>query len=106
MRVKWRGDKNTTERGYGGKWQRARIAFLKQRPLCVFCNAMGYTTAAQVVDHILPHNGDQKLFWDRKNWQPLCKACHDGIKARIEHNNHAVAFDQEGWPIPLGGVKN
>ena len=21
--------------------------------------------------------GDPKIFWDRSNWQPLCKKCHD-----------------------------
>ena len=32
---------------------------------------------ATVVDHITPHRGDKKLFWDEDNWQPLCKRCHD-----------------------------
>ena len=32
---------------------------------------------ATVVDHIKPHRGDAKLFWDETNWQPLCKSCHD-----------------------------
>ncbi|MGN8738508.1 HNH endonuclease signature motif containing protein [Bilifractor sp. HCP3S3_D3] len=32
---------------------------------------------ATVVDHIVPHRGDPKLFWDRSNWQALCKRCHD-----------------------------
>jgi 5-methylcytosine-specific restriction protein A len=30
-----------------------------------------------VVDHIIPHRGDQYLFWDQENWQALCKDCHD-----------------------------
>ena len=30
-----------------------------------------------LLDHIIPHRGDQKLFWDEQNWQPLCKDCHD-----------------------------
>jgi 5-methylcytosine-specific restriction protein A len=34
-------------------------------------------TPATVVDHIVPHRGNQKLFWDRKNWQSLCKTHHD-----------------------------
>ena len=34
-------------------------------------------TPATVVGHIIPHRGNQKLFWDEKNWQPLCKDCHD-----------------------------
>jgi 5-methylcytosine-specific restriction protein A len=39
--------------------------------------ALGDTTAANVVDHIKPHKGDQALFWCRDNWQSLCKRCHD-----------------------------
>jgi len=35
------------------------------------------TTAATVVDHVTPHKGDKVLFWDRLNWQALCKRCHD-----------------------------
>lgn len=52
-------------------------AFLQSHPLCAECRKLGRYTKATVVDHIVPHRGDQKLFWDRSNWQPLCKACHD-----------------------------
>ena len=41
------------------------------------CEKRGKLTPATVVDHIVPHRGDRKLFWDEKNWQPLCKRCHD-----------------------------
>ncbi len=37
---------------------------------------------ADVVDHIIPHKGDQSLFWDSSNWQPLCKHHHDQKTAR------------------------
>ena len=37
----------------------------------------GKYTQTAVVDHIVPHRGDSNLFWDRNNWQPLCKPCHD-----------------------------
>jgi 5-methylcytosine-specific restriction protein A len=40
------------------------------------CEAKGRVTAANVVDHIVDHRGDTKLFWDTSNWQPLCKPCH------------------------------
>ncbi|WP_368028316.1 HNH endonuclease signature motif containing protein [Paenibacillus sp. DCT19] len=30
-----------------------------------------------MVDHIVPHKGDEGLFWDSTNWQALCKRCHD-----------------------------
>ncbi|WP_233882799.1 HNH endonuclease [Brevibacillus laterosporus] len=39
-------------------------------------------TGATVVDHIVPHKGDKTLFWDRKNWQPLCEQCHNRKTAR------------------------
>lgn len=74
----WRKDKRkTSERGYGWKWQQARAAFLARHPLCRRCQERGTLTPANVVDHIKPHQGDQALFWDRENWQPLCKRCHD-----------------------------
>ena len=68
---------NAAFRGYGRKWQAARKAFLAKNPLCAACMEHGRLTPATVVDHIVPHRGDMRLFWDEKNWQPLCKDCHD-----------------------------
>lgn len=51
--------------------------YLARHPLCVRCLAEGHYVPATVVDHIVPHRGDQKLFWDESNWQALCKHCHD-----------------------------
>ena len=67
------------ERGYDGQWQEARRLFLHDHPDCVFC---GYP--ATVVDHVIPHRGDELVFWDRGNWQPLCKPYHDQRKQRLE----------------------
>ena len=64
-------------RGYDARWRRARKAFLQRHPLCAECMKEGKLTPATVVDHIVPHRGDPRLFWDEKNWQPLCKDCHD-----------------------------
>ena len=68
---------SAASRGYGGKWQRERLEYLKRNPLCVTCKAAGHVVPARIVDHKVPHKGDQKLFWDRKNWQSMCKPCHD-----------------------------
>jgi 5-methylcytosine-specific restriction protein A len=65
------------QRGYGYRWQLARIYFLMQYPLCAECGKNGKVVSATVVDHIIPHKGNQELFWDTRNWQPLCKRCHD-----------------------------
>ena len=46
-------------------------------PLCAACEAEGRLVPAMVVDHVTPHRGDLRLFWDSGNWQALCKPCHD-----------------------------
>ena len=74
----WRGDKLTAaQRGYGHRWQRERAKFLREHPLCAACQREGRTVRAEVVDHVIPHRGDQTLFWDRTNWGPLCRPHHD-----------------------------
>ncbi len=80
----WRAGKTSTQRGYGYRWQQAREHYLRDHPLCVFCDRKGMTTAASVVDHIVAHRGDQELFWDQSNWQSLCKPCHDSEKQKLE----------------------
>ena len=64
-------------RGYDSRWQKARKRFLQAHPLCEQCLKEGRYTKATVVDHVVPHRGDPKLFWDEGNWQALCKRCHD-----------------------------
>jgi 5-methylcytosine-specific restriction protein A len=41
------------------------------------CAAAGRLEPATVVDHVVPHRGDQELFWDEANWAALCTRCHD-----------------------------
>ena len=76
----WSGDRmrgGVDARGYDARWRKARLAYLQRHPLCVECQKEGRLTPATVVDHIIPHRGDQKLFWDESNWQSLCAACHN-----------------------------
>lgn len=78
------------ERGYNHRWAKARLTYLASHPLCVKCLKEGRTTAARVVDHVVPHLGDQALFWDVNNWQALCDFtspynCH-GSKTGKESN--------------------
>ena len=76
----WSSDKmrgGADARGYNAEWRRARKAFLQLHPLCVECMKRGVLTPATVVDHIMPHRGDQRLFWDESNWQSLCATCHN-----------------------------
>ena len=81
----WRTDKtSSSQRGYTYAWQKARAGHLRSHPLCVLCDRHGRVTAADVVDHKMPHRGDMTLFWDRTNWQSLCTTCHSSVKQREE----------------------
>jgi 5-methylcytosine-specific restriction endonuclease McrA len=73
------GRPTARERGYDSKWDKERAAYLKAHPRCVMCGA-----PATIVHHKTPHRGDRKLFWDRKNWSPVCKPCHDGPLQSME----------------------
>ena len=73
---------SASARGYGARWRKARLAFLAGHPLCASCQAEGCLVPATVVDHVVPHRGDQTLFWDESNWAPACKPCHDAKTAR------------------------
>lgn len=64
------------QRMYNRQWQKARRLYLREFPLCVMCAKEGRVTPATEVDHIRPHDGDRLLFWDRSNWQPMCRSCH------------------------------
>ncbi len=65
------------QRGYGSRWRKRAKQYLRANPLCRGCEELGKVTLATLVDHIIPHGGDGKLFWDQDNWQPLCQTCHN-----------------------------
>jgi 5-methylcytosine-specific restriction endonuclease McrA len=92
--------KKTAERGYDGRWQKAKKTFLQNNPNCRMCMEEGRICRASVVDHIIPHRGDQKLFWDTKNnWQALCNPHHSATKQRIENGKDVKVTGVDGWPI-------
>lgn len=76
-------------RGYTTAWDRAAKGHLARQPLCIYC-AMGAwgepprDTAATCVDHLIPHGGDQDIFWRKADWISCCDACHSGPKQRAE----------------------
>ena len=83
------------QRGYGNRWRKARVPYLREHPLCRMCmETMGRLTPATVVDHIVPHRGDYSLMWDQDNWQSLCRSCHD-IKTREDMSARRVSDNKE-----------
>jgi len=110
---KYNERESSSQRGYGSKWQKAREQYLSQNPFCADHKERGRDVIATVVDHKIAHklyeakqSGDierisiaQKLFWDRNNWQPLCKLCHDSHKQRFEKSGVVTGCDLNGIPI-------
>jgi len=90
---------SSTKRGYDSRWQKARLTFLAKNQLCVYCLKQGYIQGAEVVDHIVPHRGDMKLFWDVDNWQALCRRCHASTKQMEEKAEGKPITGLDGWPI-------
>lgn len=105
------------QRGYTHRWECERTDFLAQpeNQFCVKCKARGLLNPGTlrmdgtletnprriglVVDHIVKHNGNPVLFWDRSNWQPLCHDDHDITKQREEHGRETNGADLSGRPI-------
>lgn len=64
-----------------------------------------------MVDHKIAHKGDTRLFWDRRNWQPMNKRCNSIKAARYEggFGREAKPYDgrrlgprqiaADGWPV-------
>lgn len=84
---------------YGRRWRKQRQLFLTSHPLCVMCESEGKVRASNVVDHIVPHRGDELLFWDQSNWQALCQSHHNADKAVIEARGYSDRIGADGWPV-------
>lgn len=80
-------------------WYRLRWHQLEKEPLCRMCKALGRIVGAEIVDHIVPHRGNQEIFEDPENLQSLCKACHDRHKQRQEKSGVLVGHSADGMPV-------
>lgn len=69
------------------RWRALRLkVFLRDLYACQRpgCGRIESDTSKLVCDHITPHRGSERLFWDEANLQTLCKACHDTVKQAEE----------------------
>ena len=75
-KVKAWGNQPNDARYQSSGWRRARLAYIKQHPTCVECDAL-----ANVVDHIVPVRLGGE-FWESSNWQAMCTSCHNAKSAK------------------------
>lgn len=70
------------------RWQKLRMTILvRDLFTCQMCKRMEPTTSQLVADHKTPHRGREVLFWDERNLQCVCAACHNRIKQREEQSS-------------------
>lgn len=61
------------------RWRALRKAVLIRDSLtCQRCGHIEPDTSNLVANHKRPHRGDERLFWDERNVETVCKPCHDG----------------------------
>lgn len=84
-----RGKANPLRRLYATvRWRRLRWAVLVDAAFtCARCRRVVGDTRLLVADHVVPHRGDEALFWDRGNLQCLCQRCHSGAKQAEEQGS-------------------
>ena len=69
---------------YTKGWKKhTRAAVLQRDPMCKDPFKIGCHNPSTDADHIIPHRGDVKLFFDLNNLQGLCKSCHSR-KTKLE----------------------
>src|SRR5262245_52875668 len=71
---------------------------LMQHPLCKYCLQRGIVTAANVVDHVVPHKGDWTDFITGE-LQSLCEPCHNSAKRQVELRGYGCDVGIDGYPI-------
>jgi 5-methylcytosine-specific restriction protein A len=81
-------------RGYTRRWSRESKLYLRAHPMCMCDSCNGDGLPAEIVDHVVPHKGNQSLFWDPSNWQAMNKRCHDR-KTATQDGGFGRAHTQE-----------
>jgi len=83
------------------QWKRIREEQLRKHPMCQCPHCMGHGLVANLVDHIEPHHGDMRRFFDKRNLQSMSKGCHDRYKQSQEKGGKGfnAGCDTRGQPL-------
>jgi 5-methylcytosine-specific restriction endonuclease McrA len=78
-----------------------RAAQLARHPYCQCPHHKKAKVEANVVDHITPHKGDTRLFFNPRNLQSMTKECHDRFKQSQDRGGSGfdVGCDAQGSPL-------
>lgn len=74
----------STARGYDARWQRFRLWYLRDNPLCQDCKEQDRITPATEIHHKQRLAKNPELKYLSENLVPLCHRCHSVRTARGE----------------------
>lgn len=89
------------------RWKKLRLkCFVRDHWICqrsgVACIGGKNAPDSAVANHIIPHKGDPKLFWDLDNLETVTKEVHDSLIRKEELNGYRVGTDRNGLPVDPG----
>src|SRR6266581_4038708 len=83
------------------RWRNMSAQQLRREPMCCMCREHGVVQEANVADHVIPHHGDEQLFWFGR-LQSLCHAHHNSSKRQLENKGYVNDIGVDGWPVDRG----
>jgi|SRR5215471_6979781 len=78
------------------QYRSRRKLHLQRHPMCKDCSVQGRSTPATITDHVVPHQGDLRLFRTGK-LRSLCTDCHNR-KWADDARGYSTAVGLDGWP--------
>lgn len=75
-----------SQRGYDAEWQKLRAQHLAKQAYCQCqqCKRSLSPAKADMVDHIVPHRGDDRLRLDPNNLQSMLRSHHSRKTAKYD----------------------
>ncbi|MGN6144424.1 MAG: HNH endonuclease [Mesorhizobium sp.] len=78
-----------------------RDLYTCQRCGCIVIEGNRHHPRAAVANHKRAHKGNEALFFDLRNVETVCKACHDTLVQREEARGYTIGCDEAGRPIDV-----
>ena len=85
------------------RWRKIRALQLQCEPWCADCLSHEIYTPATDVDHVIPHRGNEQLFYSGR-LQSLCHSCHSSKTAReVFHSDQGASKSSESGGLERSG---
>ncbi|PZU87336.1 MAG: HNH endonuclease [Chelatococcus sp.] len=83
---------------WSAEWRAKAKAQLAKEPWCSRCAQQGRQVKATIANHLVPHRGNARLFWEGA-LESVCKPHHDSAIQSEERRGFRVGSDADGRPL-------